>query len=55
MMLDKEQLEKDKEKLLKQYAQLQTQLVRTEGAIAYINDNLNNLDKSADKPKKKEK
>ena len=39
-MLDKEKLEKDKEQLLKQYAQLQTQLVRTEGVIAYINENL---------------
>ena len=44
-MLDKEKLEKDKEQLLKQYAQLQTQLVRTEGAIAYINDNLKELEK----------
>ena len=51
-MLNKEQLEKDKEQLLKQYAQLQTQLVRTEGAIAYINDNLKEEKDAADRTKK---
>ena len=43
-MLDKKQLEKDREKLVKQYQQLQTQLVRIEGAIAYISDNIKSLE-----------
>jgi len=37
-------LEKDREKLVKQYQQLQVQLTRTEGAIAYISDNLKALE-----------
>jgi len=53
--MDKKQLMEDREKLIKQFVQLQEQLAMTKGAIAYIDDNLKEEEKcpTESSPKKK--
>ena len=53
--MDKKQLMEDREKLIKQFVQLQEHLVMTKGAIAYIDDNLKEEEKcpAESSPKKK--
>jgi hypothetical protein len=43
--MDTEKLKADKEKLLKQIEQAQVALIRMQGAIAYINDCIKELEK----------